>query len=158
MLMFYNMGKFSADPDARVIFDPATAGKYLERIDDYPLPLDVALPIWSWVIQVRDDRVVDLLQSTDPTELVGLDFLREERGDRFVATRNAFFHGIMLREGDVLKVEVTGPTETLTAAEMLAPHLPAAAVPRTVTLFDLSQRNVVRHGTSALDQVFRAIR
>src|SRR5512140_1526227 len=45
-LMFYNMGKFSADTDARMIFDAESAAKYLARVDDYPVPLDVALPIW----------------------------------------------------------------------------------------------------------------
>lgn len=157
MLMFYNMGKFSADPDARVIFDAASASKYLERVSTYPLPLDVALPIWSWVIQVRDDRVVDLLQSTDPDELPALDFLRRD-GDRFIATRTAFLHGVLLREGDVLNVEVTGPAEAREAANMIAPHLPAVESPRTVTLFDLSERNLTRHGTEALDQVYRAVR
>ncbi len=157
MLMFYNMGKFSADPEARVIFDQASASKYLDRISSYPLPLDVALPIWSWVLQIRDDRVIDLLQATDPDELGKLDFLRAD-GDRFVATRNAFLHGVMLREGDVLKVEVTGPAETRAAADMVAPHLPVVEMPRTVTLFDLSDRNLARHATPTLDQVFRAVR
>ena len=156
-LMFYNMGTFSADPDARVIFDAASAQKYLERISSYPLPLDVALPIWSWVLQIRDGRVVDLMQSTDPDELPKLDFLRAD-GDHFIATRTAFLHGVLLREGDVLKVEVTGPAETLQAANMVAAHLPPVESPRTVTLFDLSERNLTRHGTQALDQVFRAVR
>jgi hypothetical protein len=157
MLMFYNMGRFRPDPDNRVIFDPATAAKYLDRVADYPLPLDVALPIWSWVVQIRDDRVIDLLQSTDPDELSALDFLRRD-GDRYVATRNAFLHGVLLREGDVLAVEITAPSDALAAAKMIAPHLPAVEQPRTVTLFDLSDRNLARHGTQALDQVFRAVR
>jgi hypothetical protein len=154
-LMFYNMGKFSADPDARMIFDAASAAKYLGRVDEYPLPLDIALPIWSWTVHVRDDLVVGLMQSTDPAELPGLDFLAAEGPDRYVATRSAFLHGTLLREGDVLKIEVTGPAETLAAARMIAPHLSSA---RTVTLFDLSERNLTRHGTDQLDKVFRAIR
>ena len=156
-LMFYNMGKFSADPDNHVIFDAASAAKYLDRVSSYPLPLDVALPIWSWVVQIRDDRVIDLLQSTDPDELPALDFVRKD-ADRFTVTRTAFLHGVLLREGDVLAVEVTGPAEALAAANMIAPHLPAVEQPRTVTLFDLSDRNLARHGIPSLDQMFRAVR
>ncbi len=158
-LMFYNMGTFSADPEARMIFDAESAANYLARIDDYPLPLDVALPIWSWTVHVRDELVVGLMQSTDPAELPALDFLAADGPDRFVATRSAFLHGTMLREGDVLKIEVTGPAETLGAARMIAPHLSASiSGPRTVTLFDLSERNLTRHGTDQLDTVFQAIR
>ncbi|MEO7091758.1 MAG: hypothetical protein ABI175_00820 [Polyangiales bacterium] len=157
-LMFYNMGKFSPDPEQRMIFDAASAEKYLARIDEYPLPLDVALPIWSWTVHLRDDMVVGLMQSTDPGELPALDFLVADGADRFVATRSAFLHGTFLREGDVLKVEVTGPAETSAAAAMLAPHLRGGGAARTVTLFDLSERNLTRHGTDQLDNVFRSLR
>jgi len=153
MLMFYNMGKFSADPEARAIFDVDAAQRYLARIADYPLPLDAALPIWSWTLQLRDDRVVDLLQSTDPDELATLDFLRPLAPDRYVATRNAFLHGVLLREGDQLKGETGDP---LAAASMLAGHLPRTT--RSVTLFDLSERNLQRHGIAQLAQVFDAVR
>lgn len=155
-LMFYNMGKFSADPDARMIFDADSAAKYLSRIDEYPLPLDVALPIWSWTVHLRDEQVVGLMQSTDPGELPAMDFLQADGPERFVVTRSTFLHGTWLREGDVLKIEVTGPAETQAAADMLAPHLRAGE--RTVTLFDLSERNLTRHGTDELDKVFRTLR
>lgn len=158
MLMFYNMGKFSADPEARAIFDERAAARYLARLRDYPLPLDGALPIWSWVIHLRDDAVEGLMQSTDPTELAGVEFLRPAGPDRFEATRSTFLHGSFLRAGDILKIEVTGPAETLTAAGMLARHLAATATPRTIALFDLSERNLARHGTESLDHVFQTAR
>jgi hypothetical protein len=157
MLMFYNMGKFSADPEARAIFDPASAARYLARVAEYPLALDVALPIWSWTVHLRDDRVEGLLQSTDPDELAAQPFLTRAAPDRYVAIRSAFLHGTMIREGDVLKIEVTGPAEALAAAEQIAPHL-ADDPRRTVSLFDLSERNLARHAAATLDQVFRAVR
>jgi hypothetical protein len=157
-LMFYNMGKFSADPDARMIFDARSAERYLARVGDYPLPLDAALPIWSWTVHVRDERAIGVMQSTDPDELARFPFLARAGDDRYVARETAFLHGTLLREGDILKVEVTGPAETRAAADMLAAHLAAVATPRTVTLFDLSERNLTRHGTSSLDDVFRAVR
>ena len=159
MLMFYNMGRFSADADERAIFDPASAEQYLSRISEYPLPLDVALPIWSWAVHVRDERVVGLLQSTDPDELPAVEFLEPAGADRFVATRTAFLHGALLREGDVLKIERMGPAETLAAAAMLAPHLSRSTpATRTLSLFDLSERNLKRYGQDQLDLVFRAVR
>jgi len=156
MLMFYNMGQFSADPEARAIFDPQSAARYLARVSEYPLPLDVALPIWSWTVHLRDDAVEGLLQSTDPDELAALPFLRRAAPDRYVATQTAFLHGTLLREGDMLKIEVTGPDDALAAARQIAPHL-AAAAGRTVTLFDLSERNLARHAPATLDLVFRAV-
>ncbi|MBK9034719.1 MAG: hypothetical protein IPL61_26220 [Myxococcales bacterium] len=158
MLMFYNMGRFSADPEARAIFDPAAAERYLARLADYPLPLDGALPIWSWTIHLRDDQVEGLLQSTDPDELAALDFVRPAGPDRYQVTRTTFLHGTLLRAGDILKIEVTGPSETQAAAGMLAAHLAAVSPPRTIALFDLSERNLARHDLTHLDHVFRTAR
>jgi hypothetical protein len=160
MLMFYNMGKFSADPDARAIFDAAAAERYLARLADYPLPLDLALPIWSWTVQVRDGIVVGLLQHTDPATLDAAAFLTRGDDGRYLATRTTFLDGALIREGDELKTEVTGPDETAAAAALVDPHLPALspqAQPRTVTLFDLSERNLRRHDARSLDRVFRAV-
>jgi hypothetical protein len=157
MLMFYNMGRFSPDPEARAIFDERSARAYLGRVREYPLPLDVALPIWSWTIHLRDDVVEGLLQSTGPDELAGLDFLAADGPDRHRVTRHAFLHGNLLRAGDVLKVEVTQPADTLAAARMLAPRLAPARTPRTVALFDLSERNLRRHAADDLELVFRAL-
>ena len=158
MLMFYNMGRFSADPEARAIFDAAAAARYLARLAESPLPLDGALPIWSWTLHLRDDQVEGLLQSTDPDELAGLAFVQPAGPDRYLVTRTAFLHGTLLRAGDILKIEVTGPAETQAAAGMLAAHLAAVRAPRTIALFDLSERNLARHDTSHLDQVFRTAR
>ncbi len=157
MVMFYNMGKFSPDPEARAIFDPDAAARYVGRMRDYPLALDAALPIWSWTVQLRGDQVIDLLQATDPDELATLDFLDRSAPDRYVATRSAFLHGVLLDEGDVLKIEVTGPSEALAAARMIESYLPPAHELRTVSLFDLSERNLNRHGIENLDHVFSTV-
>jgi hypothetical protein len=163
MLMFYNMGKISAEAGARSIFDPEAASRYVSRVGEYPLPLDVALPIWSWTVHVRDGQVLDVLQSTDPAELDGVDFLKAAGGGRYAATRSAFFRGALLREGDELVGEVIGPAEAAAAAAMLAPHLRRGGQgegrsPRTVALFDLSERNLSRHGATSLEELFATIR
>ena len=158
MLMFYNMGRFSADPEARAIFDEASARRYLARLASYPLPLDGALPIWSWTLHLRDEVVVGLMQRTGPDELAGLDFTAPAGPGRYRVTRSTFVAGRFVRAGDVLKVEVTGPDETRAAAALLARHLAPARDGRTIALFDLSERNLQRHATTDLERVFQTVR
>ncbi len=154
LLMFYNMGRFSALSDDRAIFDGASAERYLARLPDYPLPLDVALPIWSWTLHLRDGRVEDLLQSTDPEELTGVAFLRATGHDRYVVTQTAFFRGALLREGDELKGERLTDDELAAAAAQVRARLAPVTAPRTVALFDLSERNLRRHDRSRLAHLF----
>jgi hypothetical protein len=158
MLMFYNMGRFSGDAQDRAIFDRAAAERYLARLADYPLPLDAALPIWSWTLQLREQEVVGLLQSTDPAELPALDFLKEQPSHGFEVTRTTFLHGSLLRQGDVLKAETLNASDIREAAGLLANNLAHTSERRTVAFFDLSERNLSRHGLATLEQTFQVVR
>lgn len=155
MLMYYNMGRFSSLEADRALFDSSLAARYLARLPQYPLPLDVALPIWAWTLHLRDGEVLDLLQSTDPEELSGVAFLRRTGHDRYVATETAFFRGALLRAGDELKGERLTDGELAAAAAQVWPRLPPAPEPRALVLFDLSERNLRRHARSQLEQLFR---
>lgn len=159
MLMFYNMGRLSADPDTISIFDAASAKRYTQRIHEYPLPLDTALPIWSWTVHLRGDEVVGLMQATDPDELTGIPWLSPAGAGRFSATKTAFLHGTLVRQGDLLKPERIGAAEARAAAQLVATALPqprpSGPKPRTIALFDLSERNLARHGQTSLDQLFQ---
>jgi len=73
-----------------------------------------------------------------------------------VETRNAFLHGALLRQGDVLKVERMAPRDTQAAADLLLPHLAPAT--RNVALFDLSERNLQRHAKDTLSVLFDSLR
>jgi len=155
MLMFYNMGVLDAGAGATSIFDPDRAARYLERLGDYPLPLDAALPVFSWTRHLRDDQVVGLLQHTDPADLDGVAWLRRLAPGRYEAERTTFLHGELLRRGDVLAGEETDPATTLTAARLLAPRLaPAGPTGRTVALFELSERSLRRHEPATLEPLF----
>jgi hypothetical protein len=158
MLMFYNMGRIEADPEAQAIFDADRAAAYLARLPDYPLPLDVALPIWSWVRHVREDRVVGLMQDTDLADLSGQRWLRPAGARRFEVTETAFLDGVLLRRGDFLDLEESTPATTRAAAALLAPRLAAAAGGRTIALFHLSDKNLGHYETTDLDQAFASLR
>ncbi|HEX3306919.1 MAG TPA: hypothetical protein VHS32_11785, partial [Streptosporangiaceae bacterium] len=90
MLMLYNMGRIDADQATNAIYDDAIAQDYLGRAGDYPLPLDVALPIWTWVVHVRGTQVEGLLQDVDSAALGGLPWLRPVSPRRFEVTASAF--------------------------------------------------------------------
>lgn len=152
MLMFYNMGDIGRG-DA--IYNAEAAARYTERIADYPLPLDVALPLWAWTVHLRDGVVRGLLQSVDASDMAQ-DFLAPAGADRWVATRTAFFRGELLAEGDILEVETITPDAARAAARQVAPHLRSEG--RTVALFDLAERNLTRHDTSSLAALFDSLR
>jgi hypothetical protein len=166
MVMLYNLAPVSGAPGARAIYDPQIAESYLSRMDDYPLPLDVALPLFAWTVQSRGGRVERLLDGVSEADLEAeAGWLRRAGPGRYVAQESRFFQSGFVREGDVLQADAASPADALDAARRAAQHLaatnPKTAAgprPRTITLFDLSDRNLRRHDPASLDRLFRAIR
>jgi hypothetical protein len=162
MVMLYNLAPVSGAPGARAIYDPQIAESYLSRMDDYPLPLDVALPLFAWTVQSRGGRVERLLDGIAEADLEAeAGWLRKAGPGRFVAQESRFFQSGFVREGDQLQADAASPADALDAATRAAVHLARAApgaAPRTITLFDLSDRNLRRHDPASLDKLFRAIR
>ncbi|HRH37326.1 MAG TPA: hypothetical protein PK760_03215 [Flavobacteriales bacterium] len=61
MLMVYNVGKLQEAIPTNSIFDEATAAPYFKNAPRYPLPLDIALPAYSWGVQFRNGKFLGLV-------------------------------------------------------------------------------------------------
>lgn len=59
VLMYYNMGKID-DTSRNSIYDKDIAQQYTKSLSNYPLPLKIALPIFSWGIQTRNGKVIGI--------------------------------------------------------------------------------------------------
>jgi hypothetical protein len=122
VLMFYNNGKF-ADPRAiNSILDLGTAQQYVNYIDDYPLRLDVALPLYSWGVVFRRGRVVDLLEEADERDFSDTSrFLRSARN--IDVTRSTFWNYTYLYEGDRIRFESVSQTQLASAVGLIRRHI-----------------------------------
>jgi hypothetical protein len=159
MLMFYNLGRLSAEPQMSSIFNREDAARYVQYVDRYPLPLDRALPIFSWAIHGRDGRIVELLDKVDRSALAALPALRETSPQRFSVTRSSLFRGSYLRQGDTLALENLPPVVARQAAETLAKHLTGRAQDTrdgrpAIALFDLDERNLKNYAPEDLESLF----
>lgn len=98
LLMCYNMGNLR-DPAARnSIIDPATFRSYTARLKDYPMPLDIALPLFDWWVWFRNQQYYGLVHSGNlPGELA------DGKITRFAA--DTLINGYHFLAGDVLRHE-----------------------------------------------------
>ena len=123
VLMFYNMGKVTADVNgANSIYNPGDAGNYINYLDKYPIPLDVALPAFSWSVHSRNGKVTGLPVS------IGRNVLEDPQrfaplGKAFKAKKSFFFAGIYIKQNDIFKPEEADAELLKEAARQLADHL-----------------------------------
>ena len=163
MLMFYNTGDIDDPDENNSIFDYGDAKQYLNGAPrHYPLPLDVALPIFSWSLVYRDGALWKIIPGLQPAELADTAFFQAEAVERAAAARPAWTvrrptlrEGHYLRPGDFVRWEALSPAQLRDVAGLaaqfdLAPDARAA-------FFHLDPDLIRRFPAGYLHDVFRIL-
>ena len=108
VLMAYNMGNLD-DPDSQnSILDLSVLSSYLSKLDDYPLPLDMALPIFSWGVVLRDSEVIKLINNLTTDDLSDTpEYFLQKKDNRFEILKNTYLKGFYLYKDDEIRIENT---------------------------------------------------
>jgi hypothetical protein len=135
MLMAYNLLPPQQAGERSAILDPDELAGYLRTLKSYPLPLDVALPAFSWVVQWEGERLIGLIG--EPRALVELESpaFRRLGPHRFEATRRTFLAGHSVEPGDLFVTDRPGPGSVTRAAALLSRSIRRGT--RTVALYHL---------------------
>ncbi len=139
-LMCYNTGEIGDENTKNSIFSLHDAAQYTAKAD-YPIPLDLALPMFRWALIFRDGALWRIVPEPDDAALS--DGLKFEQEGRFFRVKQAtFFGGNYLALGDRVKIETIEPATLAQArpyfqqlrlapdATLLLYHLDSAAVAR----------------------------
>ena len=152
VLMFYNMGKIDAGlQQASSIYNEVDAEKYIAYIAQYPLPLDVALPLFSWSIQIRGGKVVQVYGNIGKEQLINtLNF--DQTGNIYQSKKSFFLNGVYIKENDTFKLEETDLSTLKKAAKQLSAWLPPQKN-RTIIYYELGNINRSEFKAEALNKV-----
>ncbi len=112
VLMFYNMGNIDAGT-GNSIYDRSIAHRYTPSLRTYPLTLDLALPIFSWGLQVRDGKVIGLLDKMNSTLFEKDTNFSRQTPQYYTASHACFKNGYYFRDGDAVKLESTSAADLL---------------------------------------------
>ncbi len=138
VLMYYNMGTIGPDT-LNSIYDRTTALKYVQALGDYSLTLDIALPIFSWAIHLRNGKVIDLINKVDETDFT-LDSIFELRHEnRIYVKQNILKMGKFFEKGDELKIESVSVQSIREMCFDIKRHIRSS--PHEVIYYDLDEHN-----------------
>jgi hypothetical protein len=104
VLMFYNMGKIEGDA-SNSIYEKSVSENYSASIQSYPLSLDLALPIFSWSLQIREGKVIHLLNKMSFSDFENLPNFRKTGANRYQVIAPVFTGGYYFMSADEVKVE-----------------------------------------------------
>ena len=104
-LMCYATSSPLKNQQQNSILDVKTLKSYLKHIDDYPVKLDVALPIYSWGIVTNHVGKKKLINALTAEELMQNKNFRKTNDNNFEVLTDDFYFGIYLNKGFKIKIE-----------------------------------------------------
>lgn len=164
MLMFYNTGDVDEESDHNSIFHPEDALKYLNGApENYPLPLDLALPLFSWGLVFREGELWKIIPGPLPLSALRSSekWVENPITEPFMAqlwelNAGTFLGGHYLRPDDHLRVSTSSPEQLFTLAK-LAQKLDLADDAR-LAFFHLNVARPEHFSAQLLDSICKTVR
>ncbi|TAD86059.1 MAG: hypothetical protein EAY75_09595 [Bacteroidetes bacterium] len=146
LLMCYNMGNLQQPQTKNSIVDVETMAQYTGNLNQYPLPLDLALPIFDWWVWYRGNHYQGLLHTHAlPTPY--------SRSQKTMFNADTTINDFTFKAGDWLRYETATPAALQAVSQHLMQKLPPGSN-RQVVLYHLDAKNLARYETNTLEAIF----
>lgn len=103
VLMYYNMSDFKNLETKNYILDLDLAKQYHYNFDTYPLPLNLALPLYSQATVIRFSKVVGLIEGVREEELSSK--FKKLKEHLYEVQETHYFKERLFYEGDKIRVD-----------------------------------------------------
>jgi len=154
MLMYYNMGDLSSVLETNSILNLEKAELYTSDLSQYPLELDLALPLFSWVIQFRGDELEALRSSWNRQDLEQDSLFQKSGPNWFIAKENGLFKGQYILKNDRFRIEEIQPDLNIDAINHLYSRWKEP--PATLSLFHYNPYEIQNYSCRNIEKVYRA--
>lgn len=152
LLMCYNMGKLKDIKEDNSILNVATAETYLDNLKHYPLPLDVALPIFHWSILFEREQFKGILRDIDLDQLQDKSLFLPQTKQTFLVAKDTFWNGFDLKQGQWIRYEESAVRDVQKLATFVADHIGTDSL--TVLLYHCDPKNFKKYTPDELEKIF----
>ena len=142
VLMLYNMGKISSD-NRNSIYDVKTAEQYIKFLDKYPLEINVALPIFSWAIHIRNNQVINLIGKVHNSNFTSDKNFKTYKENFLRVQENQLKMGFFFKKDDIIKLEAISKDNLSEMINQLSDNMKSA--PKEIIYYDLDEYNIKQY-------------
>lgn len=154
-LMVYNMGSLRAFGKENSIIDRDVSSSYLKTAAKYPLPLNVALPIFSWSVLFDKDMNYQGLIRETPQNLDDKIIWKKVDGGLYQLAQAQTLDGRTIPEGWYLRAETVKKDVLQDVAKLLG----QTVVPvDTVIFYHLDEQNLKEWSVNELKEIANQVR
>ena len=156
MLMCYSMGDIKKPGERNSILDVELAKSYLHKINLYPLPLDIALPVYEWCVLFRDDKYRGILHDVTSAMVTGSSLFVNKKGSLYTCEADTLWQGYPLKAKDVIRVENVFFNDLVEIARFTSQQVTRPDM--NVLLFSCDSITLAKYLPDELEAVYNAYR
>ena len=150
VLMYYNMGSFKNIDETNSILNNQVGELYLKNIEEYPLELSLALPVFSWSVLFKENTAKKLIYSLNSNTIENIEFIEKKKDNFYEVIKDTVYEENYLRKGDLLRYENSEISEII-KAKKLCKNL----ISNEIIIFSYSPENSKIIKIDSLDAVFK---
>lgn len=148
-LMVYNLNNPLENENKNSILDVDELKKYLVTKKEYPLHIDIVLPLNSWMLCFQNNQFAGILHNVDDIKEIATPI----KPLWYSVTKDTVIGDIFLRTGDKIKYEDAGKEELRDVIELLKHHISFSAT-TTVSFFHLDANALKKYDDETLDYLY----
>jgi hypothetical protein len=153
LLMCYNMGNLKDPSTQNSIIDREELKKYIGGLSKYPLPLDVAFPLFDWKVLFRNNHYAGLVQHLSNNVLNN--GIAEKKGNQFLLLKDTVLAGFSFKKNDILRDEQSDYSTVLSAAKEINDRLAEKKI--NVSLYHLDSITLSKYNIHELENIYNSI-
>ena len=153
LLMCYNMGNLKNPATKNSIIETAELKKYTANLSNYPLPLDVAFPLFGWKVLFRNQIYKGLIENLQD-DIFTRSFCTNKNG-RIEILKDTLLAGYDLKKGDMLRTEESDISTILDGVKEVNLHLKNTQ--RRVSLYHLDSITLKKYTTHDLESIYNSL-
>jgi hypothetical protein len=154
LLMCYNMGNLKNPATENSIIETEELKKYTSTLSLYPLPLDVALPLFDWKVLFRNNVYKGLIENLPDSVLSNTAV--SKKTNRYTLLKDTVLSGYSLQKDDVLRNEQSSYAEILSTAGEVNKRLKNSAP--HIVLYHLDSVILKKYSLYELETIFNSMR
>jgi hypothetical protein len=148
------MGNLTNIETKNSILEVKELQKYIGDLQHYPLPLDVALPLFDWKVLFRNGKFKSLINDM-PDDILNTTVFKKKE-NTFTALQDSLIFGYDIKKGDVLRNEQCDYDDIIKSAKLINEKILNKNL--RVSLYHLDTVTLKKYSTHEMENIFNAMR
>ena len=153
MLMVYNVGTLESWKAENSIMTVDEVKPYLIPFEQYPLELDIALPIFAWGVVFREEKLIKLINNLRSNELQDTTQFLKVQENKFEVKKSGYIKGYYLYKGDRIRTESISFENLKQLSELLEKYIKQDKY--TISFYHLDENTIKHYDNEQIETIIK---